>query len=62
MRKYKQKFGYMNCSISFLSKVWEKSENKKHQFRIQELFELKGLKYISPYWFYHFAVVFKSVS
>ena len=26
-----------NCSISFLTEVWEKSENKKHQFKIQEL-------------------------
>ena len=36
-----------NCSISFLTEVWEKSENKKHQFKIEELFEMKGMKYIS---------------
>ena len=36
-----------NCSISFLTEIWEKSENKKHQFKIEELFELKGMKYIS---------------
>ena len=36
-----------NCSLSFLSEVLEKSENKKHQFKIEELFELKGMKYIS---------------
>ena len=36
-----------NCSISFLTEVWEKSENKKHQLKIEELFELKGMKYIS---------------
>ena len=35
------------CSLSFLTEVWQKSENKKHQFKIEELLELKGLKYIS---------------
>ena len=35
------------CSLSFLTEVWHKSENKKHQFKIEELLELKGLKYIS---------------
>jgi hypothetical protein len=34
-------------SLSFLTEVWQKSENKKHQFKIEELLELKGLKYIS---------------
>ena len=29
------------------TEVWHKSENKKHQFKIEELLELKGLKYIS---------------
>ena len=36
-----------NTSISFLTAIWQKSENKKHQFKIEELFEMKGLKYIS---------------
>ena len=36
-----------NCSLSFLTEVWEKSENKKHQSKLEEMFELKGLKYIS---------------
>ena len=36
-----------NCSLSFLVEVWQKSENRKHQYRIEELFEMKGLKYIS---------------
>ena len=36
-----------NCDLSFLSEVWEKSENKKHQFKLEELFELRGMKYIS---------------
>ena len=36
-----------NCSISFLTEVWEKAENRKHQYKIEELFELKGMQYIS---------------
>jgi hypothetical protein len=36
-----------NCSLSFLTEVWEKSENKKHQSKVEELLEMKGLKYIS---------------
>ena len=36
-----------NCDLSFLSEVWGKLENEKHQFKIEELFELKGMKYIS---------------
>ena len=35
------------CDISFLTEVWEKKDNKKHQLRIEELFEMKGIKYIS---------------
>ena len=35
------------CSLSFLTEVWERSESKKHMQKIEELFELKGLKYIS---------------
>ena len=37
-----------NCDLSFLTEVWQKSENKKHQYKLEELFELKGLKYVSP--------------
>ena len=33
--------------LSFLTEVWEKSENKKHQFKLEELLELRGIKYIS---------------
>ena len=33
--------------ISFLSEIWEVSENKRHQYKIEELYELKGFKYIS---------------
>ena len=36
-----------NCSLSFLSEIWTKSEKKSHQYKLEELFELKGLKYIS---------------
>jgi hypothetical protein len=33
--------------LSFLTEVWEKSENKKHQFKLEELLEMKGIRYIS---------------
>ena len=33
--------------LCFLTEVWEKQENKKHQFRLVELFEMSGIKYIS---------------
>ena len=33
--------------LSFLTEIWEKKENKKHQFRLEEMFELGGIKYIS---------------
>ena len=33
--------------VSFLTEIWEKKEDKKHQNRIEELFELGGIKYIS---------------
>ena len=36
-----------NCSLSFLSEIWQQLENKKHQFKVEELLEMKGLKYIS---------------
>ena len=33
--------------ISFLTEIWEKKENKKHQFKIEELLEMGGIKYVS---------------
>ena len=33
--------------IIFLSEVWQKKENKKHQSKIEGLLEMKGIKYIS---------------
>ena len=33
--------------VMFLTEIWEKSENIKHQKAIESMFELKGLKYIS---------------
>ena len=32
--------------LSFLTEVWQKKENKKHQFKLEELLELSGIKYI----------------
>ena len=36
-----------SCSLALLSEIWEKVDNKKHQYKIKELFEMWGLKYIS---------------
>ena len=36
-----------NISLAFLCEIWEKSENKKHQFEIENMLESEGLKYIS---------------
>ena len=33
--------------ISFLCEVWEKSENKKHQQKIEEMLEMANIHYIS---------------
>ena len=33
--------------VTFISEIWEKLEKKKHQQKIEELFELKGIKYVS---------------
>ena len=33
--------------IIFLSEVWEKSQNKKHQYQIEKMFEMENISYIS---------------
>ena len=33
--------------LIFLTEIWEKEDDKKHQHRIEELLELDGIKYIS---------------
>ena len=35
------------CSLSFLVEIWQKSESKKHLFKIEELLEIRGIRYIS---------------
>ena len=35
------------ADISFLSEVWEKSENKHHKNKVEEMLEMKGISYIS---------------
>ena len=40
-------FREMSMGIAFHSEVWEKRESKKHKFKIQEMFELEGISYIS---------------
>ena len=36
-----------STDLCFLTEVWQKSENKKHQECIESMFELKGIKYVS---------------
>ena len=36
-----------SVDIAFLTEVWEKQENKKHQFKLEELLEMQGVQYIS---------------
>ena len=36
-----------STDASFLTEVWEKKENKKHQSKLEEMLEMSGIKYIS---------------
>ena len=36
-----------DISVALLSEVWEKSSCKKHQFEIEKMLQMDGLKYIS---------------
>ena len=36
-----------NIQLAFLCEIWQKSENKNHQFEIENMMETEGLKYIS---------------
>ena len=33
--------------LTFLTEIWQKEENKRHSFAIEEMLEMKGIKYIS---------------
>ena len=33
--------------VVFHSEIWEQKENKKHQFKIHEMLEMKEISYIS---------------
>ena len=36
-----------STDLCYLTEVWQQTENKRHQFAIEELLELKGIKYVS---------------
>ena len=36
-----------SSDLCFLTEVWEQSENRKHKEALEELLELKGIKYVS---------------
>ena len=47
LNNFSEDMSERESDISFLTEVWEKQENRKHQLRLEEMFELKGIKYIS---------------
>ena len=40
-------FEERSVGLSFLTEIWEKAANKKHQNKLREVFEMKGILYIS---------------
>ena len=40
-------FAELDLGFSFHSEIWEKKESKKHQYKIEEMFQMKGISYIS---------------
>ena len=44
---FAEDFEERDTGLSFLTEIWEKSCNKQHQNKLNELFEMKGLLYIS---------------
>ena len=44
---FTQDFEDRATGLSILTEIWEKADNKKHQKKLQELFEMKGILYIS---------------
>ena len=36
-----------SSEIGFLTEIWEKEENKNHEFKLEEMLEMSGVKYIS---------------
>ena len=44
---YAEDFEDRDTGVSFLTEIWTKADNNKHQNKLHELFEMKGLLYIS---------------
>ena len=47
INNFATEFIEMGVGVAFHSEVWEKKQKKKHQYKIQELFEIKGIGYVS---------------
>ena len=43
---FSEDFIERSVGVSFLTEIWEKSTNKKHQKKLEEMFEMKGILYI----------------
>ena len=40
-------FSELDMGIAFNSEIWEKKESKRHKYRIDEMFEMKSISYLS---------------
>ena len=47
LENFKTYFFERQVNVSLCSEVWEKSENKIHKAKIEEILEMEGLKYFS---------------
>ena len=47
IRSFAADFNDRMCQLSFLHEIWEKVDNKRHSYKIEELLEMSGIKYIS---------------
>ena len=46
-KNFAQDMEERQCDLSFVTEVWQQLENKKHMSQLEELLELKGVKYNS---------------
>ena len=47
LSSWAEDFQERSVGVAFLTEVWEKATNNKHQDKLEELFEMKGILYIS---------------
>ena len=47
LKNFCLEFHELSMGVAFHSEVWEKKESKKHKFKIEEMLEMEGIRYIS---------------